>query len=38
MYTAKPMPKAQFIGLMCKRLVGRAEPEPRKAAGWFSRA
>jgi EAL domain-containing protein (putative c-di-GMP-specific phosphodiesterase class I) len=35
---AKPMPKGQFIGLTCKRLVGRAEPEPRKAAGWFSRA
>jgi EAL domain-containing protein (putative c-di-GMP-specific phosphodiesterase class I) len=35
---AKPMPKANLIGLMCKRLVGRPEPAPAPARGLFSRA
>jgi EAL domain-containing protein (putative c-di-GMP-specific phosphodiesterase class I) len=35
---ARPMPKAQLIGLMRNRLVGRVEPAKRPAPGWFSRA
>jgi EAL domain-containing protein (putative c-di-GMP-specific phosphodiesterase class I) len=34
---AKPMPRANLIGLMCKRLVGRPEPAPARAGGLFSR-
>src|SRR5712692_6581132 len=31
---AKPMPKGQFIGLMRKRLVGRAGPARPQPTGW----
>src|SRR5712691_4903389 len=33
---AKPMPKSEFIGLMRKRLVGRATEAPKQASRWLS--